>query len=234
MHVFYLPEIHSDIVQLDETESGHAVRVLRLKQGDPVVVTNGKGGWFEAMVADPHPKKCTVQILAAHQGFEGRNYRLYMAVAPTKNSDRIEWFLEKATEIGIDGYLPLICRFSERKNINLQRLEKVALAAMKQSLKAYLPEISETISFVQLVNKPFNGIKVIAHCYPGKKPHLKDIIVPGTDMLVLVGPEGDFSEDEVRLALDNGFQEVTLGNARLRTETAALVACHTVSLLNLQ
>lgn len=232
MHVFYLSEIQSDTVNLDETESGHAIRVLRLKQGDPVIVTDGKGGWFEGRIADTHPKKCSVHILSAQYGFERRNYRLFMAVAPTKNSDRIEWFLEKATEIGLDGFIPLKCRFSERKNINLQRLEKVAMAAMKQSLKAYLPETREPQSFEKLVKEPFLGQKFIAHCYPGEKPHLKDILVPGSDTLILIGPEGDFSTEEVSWAKENGYQEVTLGISRLRTETAALVACHTVSLLN--
>jgi 16S rRNA (uracil1498-N3)-methyltransferase len=232
MNIFYLPEIKEDIVLLDEVESGHAIRVLRMKEGDVVTLTDGSGGWFEGSIVDPHPKKCRIRITSTQLDFEKRNYRLVMAVAPTKNSDRTEWLLEKAVEIGIDGFIPVQCRFSERKNINILRLHKVALAAMKQSLKAYMPDISELVSFAELIKSPFKGKKFIAHCYPGEKPHLKELISAGDDVLVLIGPEGDFSEDEVTLALQNGFREISLGKSRLRTETAALAACHTVALAN--
>lgn len=232
MNIFYLPEIKEDIVLLDEVESGHAIRVLRMKEGDVVTLTDGTGGWFEGSIEEAHPKKCRVRIASTQLDFEKRNYQLVMAVAPTKNSDRTEWLLEKAVEIGIDGFIPIQCRFSERKNINIMRLHKVALAAMKQSLKAYMPEISELVSFAELIKTPFMGKKFIAHCYPGEKPHLKELISAGDDVLVLIGPEGDFSEDEVTLALQNGFREISLGKSRLRTETAALAACHTVALAN--
>ncbi len=233
MNIFYLPEIKEDIVLLDEVESGHAIRVLRMKEGDNVILTDGSGGWFEGLIEEAHPKKCLIRITSRQMDFEKRDYCLVLAVAPTKNSDRIEWFLEKAVEIGIDGFIPVQCRFSERKNINLMRLHKVALAAMKQSLKAYKPEIREMVSFAEMIQSPFRGKKFIAHCYPGEKPHLKELISAGEDVLVLIGPEGDFSEDEVTLALQNGFREISLGKSRLRTETAALAACHTVSLSNM-
>lgn len=232
MNIFYLPEIKGEIVLLDEVESGHAIRVLRMKEGDVVTVTDGSGGWYKGLIEEAHPKKCLIRIISRQMDFEKRDYRLVLAMAPTKNSDRTEWLLEKAVEIGIDGFIPVLCRFSERKNINQMRLYKVALAAMKQSLKAYLPEISEMVSFAEVVRSPFSGKKFIAHCYPGEKPHLRELISEGDDVLVLIGPEGDFSEDEVTLALQNGFREISLGKSRLRTETAALAACHTVALAN--
>lgn len=232
MNVFYIVEIAGDIAFLGEVESGHAIRVLRLKKGDEVIVADGKGGWYAGIVENTHFKKCSIRIISAQYNFEKRNYKLTMAVAPTKNSERIEWFLEKATEIGIDNFVPLRCSFSERKNINIVRLEKIALSAMKQSLKAWLPEISEMVSFEDFIVQPFEGKKLIAHCYPGQKPHLKNVIDPGENVLVLIGPEGDFSIEEVKLAVDNGFQEISLGQSRLRTETAALVACTAVAIIN--
>ena len=232
MNIFYLPEIKGEIVLLDEIESGHAIRVLRMKKGDNVTLTDGSGGWYEGLIEEAHPKKCLIRITSRQMVFEKRDYRLVLAVAPTKNSDRTEWLMEKAVEIGIDKFIPVLCRFSERKNINRMRLHKVAMAAMKQSLKAYMPEISELFSFTEVVRSPFNGKKFIAHCYPGEKPHLRELISAGDDVLVLIGPEGDFSEDEVTLALQNGFREISLGKSRLRTETAALAACHTVALVN--
>jgi 16S rRNA (uracil1498-N3)-methyltransferase len=232
MNVFYAAEIEGDTAFLGEVESGHAIRVLRMNKGDEAIITDGKGGWFTGMIENTHLKKCTIRIISSQYNFEKRNYWLTMAVAPTKNSDRMEWFLEKATEIGIDHFVPIKCSFGERKNINLARLEKIALSAMKQSLKAWLPEISEMVSFGDFIAQPFKGKKLIAHCYPGQKPHLKNVVNPGENVLVLIGPEGDFSIEEVKLAVENGFQEISLGQSRLRTETAALVACHTVALVN--
>lgn len=232
MNVFYATDFEGDIAFLDEVESGHAIRVLRMNKGDKVIVTDGKGGWYNGIIESSHFKKCSIRIISAQFNFEKRNYKLTMAVAPTKNSERIEWFLEKATEIGIDHFVPLRCSFSERKNINLIRLEKIALSAMKQSLKAWLPEISEMVSFEDFIVQPFEGEKLIAHCYNGQKPHLKNVIDPGENVLVLIGPEGDFSPEEVKLAVDNGFQEISLGQSRLRTETASLVACTAVAFIN--
>lgn len=232
MNVFYTAEIEGEIAFLDEVESGHAVRVLRMKEGDEAIVADGKGGWFTGIVKNAHPKKCTIRIISSQYNFEKRNYSLTMAVAPTKNSERIEWFLEKATEIGIDHFVPIRCSFGERKNINLVRLEKITLSAMKQSLKAWLPQITDLVTFEELILQPFEGKKLIAHCYTGQKPHLKKVIDPGENVLVLIGPEGDFSPEEVKLAVDNGFQEISLGKSRLRTETAALLACTAVAFIN--
>ncbi len=232
MEIFYLPSVDGNEVILDPGESMHAVKVMRLREHDPVTVVDGKGNLFEGILVQAHPKHCRISILKEHRDFEKRNYALHLAVAPTKNSDRLEWFLEKATEIGIDEFSPLICRFSERKTVNHGRLEKVAVAAMKQSLKAWLPAIHSETPFEQFVRRPFEGDKFIAHCYPGEKPHLKDMVLPGRPVLILIGPEGDFSPEEVALAKECGFLEVTLGTSRLRTETAALAACHTVALMN--
>ena len=231
MHLFYTPGVSGNPIQLDETESGHAVKVLRLRVGDPVVVVDGEGGWHEGTIADPHHKRCMVQVDRSVMNFEKRNYEVHIAVAPTKNSDRLEWFLEKATEIGIDRLVPLHCTHSERKNVNTERLKKVAISAMKQSLKAWLPEVSELTKFETLIREPFEGKKFIAHCYPGEKVHLKDALQPHDKALVLIGPEGDFSPEEVELAMATGFIPVTLGDARLRTETAALVAVMTAALV---
>lgn len=232
MNVFYTAEIEGDTAFLDEVESGHAFRVLRMKEGDSVIVTDGKGGWFTGIIGFGHPKKCSIRIISSQCNFEKRNFKLTLAVAPTKSSDRIELFLEKATEIGIDRFVPIRCSFGERKTINIARLEKIALSAMKQSLKAWLPEISELVSFEDFIAKPFEGKKVIAHCYPGHKPHLKNVVQAGENVLILIGPEGDFSPDELIHAVEAGFQEVSLGQSRLRTETAALVACTAVAFVN--
>jgi len=232
MNIFYAPEIAGDMAYLDEVESGHAVKVMRLKKGDNLTLTDGKGNWYEGIVEVSHPKRCQVRIVSSKIDGENRNYRLTIAVAPTKNADRIEWFLEKATEIGINTFIPVLCAFSERKNINSGRLGKVALAAMKQSLKSMLPHVKEIISFSDLISRPFEGRKLIAHCYAGPKPHLKNVVKPGENVLILIGPEGDFSQEEVKKAVENGFQEVTLGSSRLRTETAALVACVVVAMVN--
>lgn len=232
MHLFYIPDISGNLVHLDETESAHASRVLRLKTGDPVALVDGHGGWFDGTIDTSHPKKCSIRITAEKRESSNPDRWLHIAVAPTKNSDRIEWFLEKATEIGISIFTPLLCRFSERKNINNGRLEKIAVAAMKQSLKAWLPQLHPLTPFQEFVRLPFPGKKLIAHCYDGAKPHLKELVSPGEPILVLIGPEGDFSPEEVQLAMENGFLEISLGNSRLRTETAAMMACMTVALAN--
>jgi 16S rRNA (uracil1498-N3)-methyltransferase len=161
-----------------------------------------------------------------------RNYHLTIAIAPTKNIDRFEWFTEKAAEIGIDKIIPVICRHSERKEIKTERLEKILISAMKQSGQKYLPELTGQQSFKELVSRPFPGEKLIAHCEPGIKKLLKDSIIPGKDILLLIGPEGDFDPSEINMAIEKGFIPVSLGDSRLRTETAGIVACHTVYLVN--
>lgn len=232
MHVFYTSELNETMAFLPEQESGHAIRVLRLRRGDKVWITDGKGGWYEGSIEQEHPKRCIVAVHPVSAPYLKQPYRLTMAVAPTKNPERLDWFIEKAVEIGIDVFIPLITSFSERKNINHTRLEKLALAAMKQSMKAWAPEIMPMQKFEETIALPFAGAKFIAHCHAGVKPFLGKLIQPGEDVFILIGPEGDFSTGEVKEAAKNGFLEVSLGHSRLRTETAAMVACHTVALRN--
>ena len=232
MHLFYTPDINSDDYQLSEEESKHCVRVLRLTEGDTLHLVDGKGLFCKAIIIDANPKACYLKIVERFEIYGKRDYELTIGVAPTKNIDRFEWFIEKATEIGIDCILPLICRYSERKEIKPERLEKVMISAMKQSIKAYLPELASLQTFKSGITTPFSGQKFIAHCYDTEKPLLRDVVQCGSDVFILIGPEGDFSIEEVELAVQEGFIPISLGSSRLRTETAALVACHTVNLIN--
>ena len=232
MNLFYIPDISGSTAGLNPEESRHCIRVLRLKKGDPVHLLNGKGSLFEAMILDPDPKGCKLLIVNEQKPQNPRSYQLTVAIAPTKNIDRFEWFLEKSTEIGIDRIVPVICRHSERKEIKPDRLEKILAAAMKQSGQLYLPELTRAHSFTELVSQPFPGDKMIAHCESSDKKELKNSIIPGNNVLILIGPEGDFDPSEISQAIGKGFLPVSLGNSRLRTETAGLVACHTVCLVN--
>ena len=231
MHLFYTPDI-AERNELPSEEAAHAVRVLRLQPGDEIALTDGKGCFYKAEISTVNQKRCLVNILAKEEQPPLWKGHLHLAMAPTKNMDRIEWFAEKATEIGFDELSFLNCRFSERKVLKTERIEKILVSAMKQSLKARLPILNEMADFKKFVQQPFSGKKFIAHCHEGEKPLLQTQIVPGEDALVLIGPEGDFSEEEVRLAIENGFQPISLGRSRLRTETAALVACHIMNLTN--
>ncbi|MBC8004670.1 MAG: 16S rRNA (uracil(1498)-N(3))-methyltransferase [Verrucomicrobia bacterium] len=232
MHIFYTPDLSGNSYTLDETESKHCVRVLRLEQGDEIILVDGKGGFFTAEIVDANPKRCAVKIIKSEVNTGQRNYSAHIAIAPTKNIERIEWFLEKATEIGIDRVTPLLCRFSERKEIKNERLEKVMISAMKQSLKATLPLLDPLTKFNDFIAQPFNGQKFIAHCDEQHRDLLKKMIAPHQNYLILIGPEGDFSAEEIEQALKAGFHPVSLGDSRLRTETAGVVACHTFNLLN--
>lgn len=231
MHVFYTPDIQNR-AELPEEEAAHAIRVLRLQAGDEVTLTDGKGNFYRAEISVASNKRCLVNILETQPQEPLWQGHLHIAMAPTKNMDRTEWFAEKATEIGFDELTFLNCRFSERKVIKTERIQKILVSAIKQSLKARLPLLNEMTDFDKFVRQPFNGQKFIAHCYEGEKPLLRDVSKRGQDALVLIGPEGDFSEEEVKLAIEQGFQPISLGRSRLRTETAALVACHILNLQN--
>ena len=231
MTLFYVPNLATEHV-LPEEESLHAVKVLRLKVGDGLVVVDGVGGYHIAKITLPHPKRCAFELIESQFEFGKRDYKLHIAIAPTKNMDRLEWFVEKATEIGIDEITPIICRFSERKMVKAERLEKIIVSAAKQSVKAYFPKLNPQCTFDELIKNHQATQKFIAHCYNSEKRQLKTEIVPAKDMLVLIGPEGDFSKEEVDKAIKNGYLPVSLGESRLRTETAGVVACHTVSLMN--
>ena len=232
MHLFYTPDIdHESTYTLSENESKHAVRVLRLKQNDTIRLIDGKGRFYEGNIINNSPKKCEVQIINSHEEINNKPF-LHVAIAPTKNNDRLEWFIEKCTEIGINKITPLLCSNSERKNIKTERLIKTAISAMKQSLKATLPHINELQHFNKLVTQPFNGKKYIAHCYNENQKHLKDCYEKGENTLILIGPEGDFNIEEIKLAINNDFEPVTFGSSRLRTETAGIVACTIFNLMN--
>jgi len=238
VHLFFTPDIQAEQkqYQLSEEESKHAVRVLRMNVGDKVQLIDGRGGWYEAEISDAHPKRTQLAILSYTADFQKPTYHLHIAVAPTKNIDRIEWFLEKATEIGIQEITPIISEHSERKEVKIDRLNKVVISAMKQSLKAYMPQINEAVSmdaFVQKVSNEEGLLKAIAHCEEDQdKKYLNKEFEIGSKYLILIGPEGDFSSREIETALSAGFIPVSLGEARLRTETAALYACTEIALLN--
>lgn len=231
MHVFYTPDIQVTN-ELPEEEAQHCTRVLRLGVGDEITLTDGKGKFYKAEITVAGNKRCLVTVKETVFQEPLRPCHLHIAMAPTKNMDRNEWFAEKATEIGLDELTFLNCRFSERRVIKNERIEKILVSAIKQSLKARLPRLNELTDFSTFITQDFKGQKFIAHCYEGEKPLLKDVLKPGEDAVVLIGPEGDFSEEEVEKAVEYGFMPISLGKSRLRTETAALVACHTINLLN--
>ncbi|MDQ3192666.1 MAG: 16S rRNA (uracil(1498)-N(3))-methyltransferase [Bacteroidota bacterium] len=234
MHLFYTPDISSDSYILPEEESKHGIKVLRLKNGDHVELIDGRGGWYTAEITDAHPKRTVVKVLEKKEEYEKRSYKLHIAIAPTKNTVRTEWFLEKATEIGIDTISFISCQNSERAGVKTDRLNKIVTSAVKQSLKAYHPSLNELVSFNQLLKEieSFKGQKFIAHCREAEKKHLCNLCKPKGEVLILIGPEGDFTKEEIKMAMQAGFEQISLGNSRLRTETAAIVACHTVSLVN--
>jgi len=232
MHLFYNPHIQGDIFELEEQESKHAIRVLRLVRGDRVILVDGRGGWYEAVIMDDHPKRCRLQIESHTPDYKPISYSLHLAVAPTKNLDRFEWFLEKATEIGITEITPLICRRSERKEVKMERLEKIVVSAMKQSLKAHKPLINNPVSMNGFLQMKHPGTLGIAHCYPLNRRSISDLELSGSYTL-MVGPEGDFTEEEVAEALEAGFAPFHLGDSRLRTETAALYITAAISLHHL-
>ena len=229
--IFYCPDMRTN-PQMPESESQHCVRVLRMKEYDTLFITEGKGFFYRAQLLQANPKSCIVSIEEEIPQQKDWNFDLHIAFAPTKNLDRMEWFVEKATEIGIDTFSPLKCRYSERKNINTVRLEKIMVSAMKQSQKSRLPQLDEMIQFDAFIKQPFAGQKFIAHCYDSIKTPLTQTCKKDLNTLILIGPEGDFSEEEVAKAIEHGFTPISLGESRLRTETAALVACHTVHVIN--
>lgn len=234
MQLFYTPDINPSLPQyfLSEEESKHAVRVLRLAVGDEVTLIDGKGGLYKAEIKDAHPKRTILQINSVTTEFNKRNHYLHIAIAPTKNLDRVEWFLEKATEIGIDEISLIICQRSERKEAKVERLNKIVTSAIKQSIKAYHPILNTPVNLAQFLKQPFDGQKFIAHCDDGEKVSLTQSIEKHGRYLILIGPEGDFTPAEVDAALQNGYKAITLGESRLRTETAALEVCFEANFLN--
>ena len=234
MQLFYNKNLHkeSTFLTFDKEESRHIISVLRKKEGDVLMITNGNHLLFKAKIRVANNKRCQVQIVAVTEKESPRKYNLSIAIAPTKSNDRLEWFLEKATEIGVDEVCPILCKHSERKTIKTARLAKVLLSAMKQSLQYKLPVLQELASFKDCVLKDFKGQKFIAYCQESSTKTLQSQIKKDTNILILIGPEGGFSSNEIEMALENNFIPVSLGANRLRTETAGIVATHTVSLAN--
>ena len=233
--MFYQPEIES--LTLSEEESQHCVQVLRTKTGDRIDVTDGRGTVYEAEIVNPHRKHCTFRILSEKRPEPLHEGRVHIAIAPTKSMDRLEWMIEKCVEMGVDEITPVLCRYSERKSVNQERLQKILVSAAKQSLKATFPTLHPLTPVGELIAGAKEQDRLIAHCIESygptdKKFALKNCITRGHSVIILIGPEGDFSEQEVSEALEHGWKPVSLGKARLRTETAGLVACHTALLIN--
>ena len=252
MHLFLTDTTQGPYATLSPDESKHCIRVLRMQLGDELYVTSGDGTMCRARIIDPDPTACQVEISERLPDYGARPFKLHMAVAPTKNNARMEWFVEKAVEIGVDRITPIICDHSERGALKTDRLERIALSAMKQSLQARLPHIDPPIKlhdFLTNLNSQFsilnsqfptlnsqfsilNSQKFVCHCVGDDRRTLHQLYTPGTDALVLIGPEGDFSPHEIAAVLAQGFQPVTLGNNRLRTETAALYALTALNFMN--
>ena len=233
MQLFYNPDITENTSQISfsKEESKHIVKVLRKSVGDIMHITNGKGWLFTAELLSSDVKSCNAVITSKLLQTK-KSYQLHLAVAPTKMNDRYEWYLEKATEIGIDTITPIICEHSERKIVKTDRFEKILQSAMKQSLNCYLPKLNEPIHFKDFINQEFKGQRFIAHCEEINRKSLKNELKSNKDVTILIGPEGDFSVKEIEMAIHNNFIPVTLGETRLRTETAAIVACHSVAFIN--
>ena len=233
MQLFYNAQVlkNDDSINFTKDESRHIVKVLRKKVGDHLYLTNGKGWLFKSELIIAEQKHCSAKIISKKH-HDKKNYSLHLAVAPTKMNDRFEWFLEKATEIGIDTITPIICHHSERKFIKTERFEKIIQSAMKQSLQYYLPKLKPLMPFNDFINQKTEGQKFIAHCEETNRKSLKSLIKPNTDITILIGPEGDFSLKEIEAAINVNYVPTLLGDTRLRTETAAIVACNTVSFIN--
>jgi 16S rRNA (uracil1498-N3)-methyltransferase len=233
MQIFYAPGIIGNYWVLDEKESRHCVRVLRMTQGAPVKLIDGKGNLYDGFINRADPKACEIGINKVISDFEKRNYRLHIAISPVKNPERFEWFIEKSVEIGIDEITPLICNNTEKQRIKPERINNIIVSAMKQSLKADITILNEATSFENFIQKDFKGEKMICHCNSAsERDKIDHEYAKGADAVILIGPEGDFSDNEITRALAAGFKPVHLGKSRLRTETAGIAACHSIYFLN--
>jgi 16S rRNA (uracil1498-N3)-methyltransferase len=234
MQIFYAPGISGDKWVLDQKESGHCIRVLRMKKGTLVRLIDGAGNLYEGIIEIPDPKACIVKVTDIIKDFEKRDYKLHIAISPLKNPDRLEWFIEKSVEIGVDEITPLICRNTEKTNIKKERLNGIIISAMKQSLKSCLTVLSEPTDFDEFIRYNYQANRMIAHCseIEGEKKGISQVYKKGENAIILIGPEGDFSDKEIGDAIGAGFQPVHLGASRLRTETAGVAACHSIYFLN--
>lgn len=233
MQLFYNSQLEANATQLvfSTEESRHLVKVLRKKEGDRVQITNGKGYLFDGHITNLDSRSCNVTINTVSQAPK-KQYALHLAVAPTKMNDRYEWFLEKATEIGVDEITPILCERSERKVLKLERMNRILQSAMKQSLQTFLPKLNPITPLDEFVQKTQEGQQFIAHCEDSTRIPLQDSLKPKANYTILIGPEGDFSPTEIEFAINQGYQPVQLGNTRLRTETAAIVACAQAAIRN--
>lgn len=232
MQLFYTPDITSNIYSLQEEEVRHCLKVLRLQKGDVIHLTDGKGTLYKAQISHIDKNSCNVEVIESQEEYGKRNHYLHIAIAPTKNSDRLEWFLEKATEIGIDEITPIICERSVKEKLRTDRLHKIVTSAVKQSLKTYHPQLNDAVFSKDFIKKEFDGTKMIAYCNDENVKYLSQVYKPTQKALVLIGPEGDFTTSEIELALQNKFIPIGLGKSRLRTETAAMYACTVINSLN--
>ncbi len=230
MELFYCNTINETHAIFDEQESTHCIRVLRHKAGDRIIFTDGKGKRYVGGIETPHPKNCVVKIESSEEE-QAAHAHLHIAIAPPKAIDRFEWFLEKATELGVNEVTPLLCRYSERKHLNMERCEKILVSSMKQSNRLFVPQFNAMMAYNSFMQQPLTGTKLIAHCEPSEKKMMKNIAPFNTKITILIGPEGDFSKEEIEKAVSEKFEEITLGEKRLRTETAAIHVCSAVNLL---
>jgi 16S rRNA (uracil1498-N3)-methyltransferase len=233
MQIFYAPDIDGNNYTLDQNESKHLIRVMRMSKGADVRLIDGKGNLYEGVISDPDQTRCIIEITSRIVDFEKRNYRLHIAISPLKNPERFEWFIEKIVEIGVDEITPLICRNTEKPGIKAERINNLIVSAMKQSLKAIKPVLSPPCNFSQFLARDTKGIKMIAHCNESViRKKVSDVYSRNENAIILIGPEGDFSGEEVNSAMNSGFFSVHLGPSRLRTETAGVAACHSIYFLN--
>jgi 16S rRNA (uracil1498-N3)-methyltransferase len=233
MQLFYVPDIKGNTCVMDEGESRHSIKVLRMTMGDKLSFVDGKGNLYEGIISDPDPSGCRISITGVTRNFEKRNYRLHIGISPIKNQERFEWFIEKSVELGIDVITPVICRNTEKPGIRRERLNNIIISAMKQSVKAFRPVLNEPVAFSEFVSSDFSGRKMIAHCNPAfKRDKIDQVYEKGVDAVILIGPEGDFSEDELTYAFDHEYKSVHFGSSRLRTETAGIAACHSIYFIN--
>ena len=233
MQIFFAPDIDGDVYTLDEKESKHCIRVLRMTTGSKVRLIDGKGNLYEAVITSPDPRRCSLSINGVIRNFETRDYRLHIAISPLKNYERFEWFIEKSVEIGVDEITPLICDNTEKPGIKRDRINSLIISAMKQSLKSTLTILNEPVRFADFLKTQTDGIRMIAHCSKeSSRSKIGDVCRKGEDATILIGPEGDFSLKEIKEACDAGFVPVHLGNSRLRSETAGIAACCTIYYIN--
>lgn len=232
MPVFYTSQVNPVQAVLDEEESRHAIRVLRMAAGDPLEIVDGKGNLYRGNISVPDPSACQIAINDVATGYLRRDYYLHIAIAPPKSTDRFEWFLEKATEIGVDEITPVICERSERDRIRSERSQKILIAAMKQCGRALLPKLNREILFVGFLDKAAADIRLIAHCETATDQRIPTSPQTGRSWIILIGPEGDFTPGEIQAALKNKYREISLGEVVYRTETAGIIACHAISLLH--